>query len=239
MNEINNIFKWYNKFDKVDIVITTKNNSFEITLLDRQLPHLLGLHYATNPRLNGKKLYKFLLNKTDEDIYKRIEIYNPNLLHQVKQRVDNFRYFLENIEYSTLYEQTNKNTKIKSNYLLTKINDNTYIQLGLVKDKNNFDYVETFIVRGDDLYIRNSSICAPLLSIQKYNENGELEKFSFRKTPEVKEISNISIDDKLQSISFERQPKDIGGLFCNIENINNMFGDTLNIFPEDDIDLER
>ena len=69
MNEINNIFKWYNKFDKVDIVITTKNNSFEITLLDRQLPHLLGLHYATNPRLNGKKLYKFLLNKTDEDIY--------------------------------------------------------------------------------------------------------------------------------------------------------------------------
>lgn len=239
MNEINNIFKWYNKFDKVDIVITTENNSFEITLLDRQLPHLLGLHYATNPRLNGKKLYKFLLNKTDEVIYKRIEIYNPNILHQVKQRVDNFRYFLENIEYSTLYEQTNKNTKIKSNYLLTKINDNTYIQLGLVKDKNNFDYVETFIVREDDLYIKNSSICEPILSIQKYNENGELEKFSFKETPEVEEIYNISIDDKLQSISYKEELKDIERPYRNIENTDNIFRDTLNIFPEDDIDLER
>ena len=35
MNEINNIFKWYNKFDKIDVLIETENHSFEITLLNR------------------------------------------------------------------------------------------------------------------------------------------------------------------------------------------------------------
>lgn len=242
-NKVQETIKWWNKFNQENISISGKTINFKIKINDNSLPHLLGIQYINkNPKVSrGKDLLNFVIkNKlSDNEIYSLIQKHNPNYLDNVHDRINNFRTFMENLETGRIVEMTNPNTRLKSNYLIVQTEDNYIMQLG-IKNIGYEDVFETFIVEKDDIYFKNTTINEPIISIEKYNENGELEKFSFIEPPEVEEKSNISIDDKLQSISFERQPKDIGCPFYNIENINNMFGDTLNnIFPEDDIDLER
>ena len=177
-------------------------------------------------------------NFTEKNILDSVEKNNSEYLDAVKDRINNFKPFMENLETGRIVEMTNSNTSIKSNYLIVQTEDNCIMQLG-IKDIGYEDVFETFFIRQDNDYFKNTSLNEPIISIQRYNEKGELEKFSFRETPEVEEIYNISIDDKLQSISYKEELKDIERPYRNIENTDNIFRDTLNIFPEDDIDLER
>lgn len=242
-NKVQETIKWWNRYNHENISINGEKTSFKVKINDNSLPHLLGIQYINrnSKSQKGKDLLNYVIKNrlSDSEIYSLIQNNNSEYLDKVKDRINNFKSFMENLENGRIVEMTNPNTRLKSNYLIVQTEDNYIMQLG-IKNIGYEDVFETFIIEKNNLYFKNTTINEPIISIEKYNENGELEKFSFRETPEVKEIPNISIDDKLQSISFERQPKDIGGPFYNIENINNMFGDTLNnIFPEDDIDLER
>ena len=241
-NTVQDTIKWWNKFNQENISISGKTTNFKIKINDNSLPHLLGIQYINeNYKVaRGKDLLNYVSKNrlSDEKIYSLIQKNNPELLDSVKNRIDSFKFFMENLEKGMIVEMTNPNTRIKSNFLIVQTEDNCIMQLG-IKDIGYEDVFETFFIRQDNDYFKNTTLNEPIISIQKYNEKGELEKFSFRETPEVEEIYNISIDDKLQSISYKEELKDIERPYRNIENTDNIFGDTLNIFPEDDIDLER
>ena len=241
-NKVQEIIKWWNKFNNMNIKISGIKKEFYLSLNKQILPHLLGLHYinSNNESLKGIRLYNHIKKNriSDRDLYSLIQKHNPDYLDNVRDRITNFKVFMENLENGRIVEMTNPNTRIKSNFLIVQTEDNCIMQLG-IKDIGYEDVFETFFIRQDNDYFKNTSLNEPIISIQRYNENGELEKFSFKETPEIEEIYNISIDDKLQSISYKEELKDIKRPYRNIENTDNIFGDTLNIFPEDDIDLER
>lgn len=211
-NNIKEIFNWYDKFNNENIVIKTKNNEFDLVLTSKGLAHLLGLHYISkNNKLRGYRLYSQVKNKTDEEIFSLIKDKNPDKLNNIKLRVENFKYFMKNLEKATLYEQSNKNSKIKSKFLMVKGEENKYLHLAVARDREYEDYLETFIVRKDNEYFKNSSIKEPVLSIEKYIDD-KLVPFSFdeRKNEMLKDIKyglNDKLNNKLiEEVDFEKLP---------------------------------
>ena len=69
---VQNIFRWFNKFDKKDIRIQGKTKEFEIEIRNHYLVHLLGLQYinSNTKAMSGRMLYNYIQvnNLSDEDI---------------------------------------------------------------------------------------------------------------------------------------------------------------------------
>lgn len=213
--KIKKIFEWYNKYSDKDIIISTEDMDFYIKLNNKLLPHLLGLQYSTKDRLKGYKLYNFIKNKTDKEIYNNISKYNPNMLKSVKLRINNFKYFMENLDKAVLYNQTNTKTKLKSNYLLVKTNDDKYLHLGINQNESEEAYLETFIVRNDNSYFKDSLIQKKVVSIETYNEQDELVPFSFKETEldklkeAVVDFMNRVYEENLKYDDFDKEFSDI------------------------------
>lgn len=123
-------------------------------------------------------MYHAIKNLSDEEIYKNIEKNNPNRLELVKSRVEHFKYFMENLENAYLYEQTHPETKIKSDYLLVDMRDGNYLQLG-IGNNGLEDYFETFIVRHDDHYFKDSQIKEQVEGLYRLDESMTPVPFSF------------------------------------------------------------
>lgn len=209
-NRIINIIEWFNKYDNSEIKIVSKNKEFAIKLNINALPHLLGLQYAyKNPtNVRGKNILRQIEkeNYSDSDILKNIEINNPDRLDSVKDRVKYFKAFMENLEQSNVVEMTNPKTRLKSNYLMIQIDDNTVMQLG-IKNLDYEDVFETFIIEKDNLYFKDTTINEKVISIEKYNEDGELEPFSFKENSDIEkenEYEAMQTDDE-NSISFVKE----------------------------------
>lgn len=208
--KIQEILEWYKQFNKSDIVIKTTNNEFGLEISNKRLPHLLGMQYTTKPALRGYRLYEFISNKTDEEIYNLIRENNSEMLKSVIDRVDSFKYFMENLEKAILVEQTHPETKIKSNYLLVEKENNNYCQIGIATDRQDTDYFETFIVRNDDLYFNKTNIKEQVTSIEKYVDD-ELVPFSFDRKKELQlllkyhEEKEKNIENQEIAINIERE----------------------------------
>lgn len=179
MNQVSQIFEWYKQFNKTDVVLKSSSHEFQFEISNNSLPHLLGLQYTTKNNTKGFRLYNFVKGKNDDDIYDLIKKNNPHMLDAVKERLHNFRYFMENLEHSFLYEQTNEKSSIKSDYLLVETKDKKYLQLGIGRERGDKDYLETFIVRKDQLYFDKSTIKEPVESIHKLDSDNQLVPFSF------------------------------------------------------------
>lgn len=180
--EIRDILKWYNQFDNIDIVIKTESKEFNVYIRNSSLPHLLGLQYIndsdTRELYRGRKLLNLVNNKSDEYIFNLILKNNKSQFINVKNRIKYFRYFMENLEKATLYEQSMSNSKLKSDFLLVEIERNKYLQLAVATERQDADYFETFLVRNDDKYIDKSCIKEKIISIERY-KGDELIPFSF------------------------------------------------------------
>lgn len=188
MNEIQDIFVWYNKFSGKSINVVGMNKNFTIDLDNNALPHLLGLQYINKGNsIKGRRLYNYInkIYDADENIYKRISENNPKMLDNVKERVSNFKSFLENLHLAKIYEITNVNSKIKSEFLGVDINENNYRMLGIASSSYQ-DYLETFLVRKDNLYFKNSTIEDPIISIREVLDDGEEKLFSFDEDRQLK-----------------------------------------------------
>lgn len=175
---IQHIMDWYRQFNKSDILIKSKTHEFEIGINDRQLPHLLGLHYVSRSYLRGSKLYNHVKRLSDEEIFKRIEENHPDKLNMVKDRVQYFRYFMENLENAYLYEQSHSGSKIKSDFLLVDMEDGSYLHLG-IGNNGLEDYLETFIVHHDDTYVKESQIKEQVEGLYRLDELMIPVPFSF------------------------------------------------------------
>ena len=201
-NKVQEIIKWWNKFNNMNIKISGIKKEFYLSLNKQILPHLLGLHYinANNESLKGIRLYNHIKKNgiLDSEIYSLIQKHNPNYLDNVHDRINNFRTFMENLETGRIVEMTNSNTSIKSNYLIVQTEGNYIMQLG-IKDIGYEDVFETFFIRQDDDYFKDTSLNEPIISIERYNENGELEKFSFKDTPEIEKTIKLKIKENLEN----------------------------------------
>ena len=201
-NKVQEIIKWWNKFNNMNIKISGIKKEFYLSLSKQILPHLLGLHYINSNKesLKGIRLYNHIKKNriSDRELYSLIQKHNPDYLDNVRDRITNFKAFMENLEKGRIVEMTNSNTRIKSNYLIVQTEDNYIMQLG-VKDIGYEDVFETFFIRQDNDYFKNTSLNEPIISIERYNENGELEKFSFKETPEIEKNIKPTIKENLEN----------------------------------------
>ncbi len=194
MNNIKDIISWYEEFDNSNIVIKSENHSFDLNILTVNLPHLLGLHYATYQRMRGKSLLNYIEKLDDDKIYNNIIKYNEDKLSLVKDRIKYFKYFMENLDKTLLVEQTHPTSKIKSEFLLVEDESGKILQLGIARDREDTDYFETFLVREDNTYFKESTILEKVISIEKW-EQDKLVPFSFKKQEISQEHSNAISDE--------------------------------------------
>lgn len=188
MNSIQNILNWYNNFNNKTINIVGLEKEFTIDIDNKNLAHLLGLQYINNTgSIKGRRLYNYIKNSnlSDEQIYQKIASTNPSKLSSVRDRVDNIVGFLKNLHNAKIYEMTNVNSRIKSKFLGVDINDASVRMLGIASTDFE-DYLETFLVRTDDLYFRNSQIEDPVISITEILEDGSEKMFSFDEKRQLK-----------------------------------------------------
>ncbi len=189
MNKIKNIIKWFEDFDNKNIKIVGLENEFQIKLNINALPHLLGLHYINRNyrKTSGRDLLSYLKKSTISygDILKKIKSNNENQFINVQARINNLVPFLKNLHNSNIYEMTNKSTNINSDFLGIDLDGSNYRMLGIVSTPFD-DYLETFLVRTDDLYFRNSRIEDPVISITEILEDGREKMFSFDENIQLK-----------------------------------------------------
>ncbi len=193
---VQNIFRWFNKFDKKDIRIQGKTKEFEIEIRNHYLVHLLGLQYinSNTKAMSGRMLYNYIQvnNLSDEDILSLVKKNNPNKFKSVTKRIDTFQNFLEELENSYIVEKTNKSTQIKSNYLVIQLKNNLIMHLGINKNEmgdsiESFEiipkknsYLETYFLQKNDKYYHNSNVYEKVVKIERYDEKEkEYVPFSF------------------------------------------------------------
>lgn len=201
MDKINEIFNWWEYYNYNEILIKTKNYEFNIDINDKQLPHLLGLHYIEKGKIRPREIINIVRKNSDEKIMNMIKKNNPNQYEFVENRIKYFKFFMENLDKAILYNQTNEESKIKSEFLLVKLDENKYLQLGIGRDKNYEDYFETFLINKDEFYFKDSKIKEPVLSIYKY-DNLDLVPFSFNydKNIRLSEINHSLTDDEMNEL---------------------------------------
>ncbi|MEJ6457834.1 PBECR4 domain-containing protein [Fusobacterium nucleatum] len=193
---VQNIFRWFNKFEKKDIRIQGKTKEFEIEIRNHYLVHLLGLQYinSNTKAMSGRMLYNYIQvnNLSDEDILSLVKKNNPNKFKSVTKRIDTFQNFLEELENSYIVEKTNKSTQIKSNYLVIQLKNNLIMHLGINKNEmgdsiESFEiipkknsYLETYFLQKNDKYYHNSNVYEKVVKIERYDEKEkEYVPFSF------------------------------------------------------------
>ncbi|WP_373080701.1 PBECR4 domain-containing protein [Fusobacterium animalis] len=193
---VQNIFRWFNKFDKKDIRIQGKTKEFEIEIRNHYLVHLLGLQYinSNTKAMSGRMLYNYIQvnNLSDEDILSLVKKNNPNKFKSVTKRIDTFQNFLEELENSYIVEKTNKSTQIKSNYLVIQLKNNLIMHLGINKNEmgdsiESFEiipkknsYLETYFLQKNDKYYHNSNVYEKVIKIERYDEKEKVYvPFSF------------------------------------------------------------
>ncbi|MFM1524832.1 MULTISPECIES: PBECR4 domain-containing protein [Helcococcus] len=181
MYKIHSIIKWWENFDNSNITIKTESNEFNIKIFNDMLPHLLGMQYTqkNTKYLKGARLYSFIKNRSDEELLGLISKNHPNKMNNIIDRIENFQYFMENIENSILYNQTHSKSTIKSNFLLVKTKENTYLQMGIAQSELYIDYFETFIVEKNDQYFKKSTLNEKVISIERW-DNDKFVPFSFK-----------------------------------------------------------
>lgn len=179
---VNDLYKWFSQFDNRTIKIKGESTNFEIELNKKSLLHLIGAHYISkNPKhLRGSDLVNKVIknNYDDQEIVGSILKNNPQMVGSFRSRLNNLKPFLEDLENARIVEMTKSNTKLKSDYLALQTKNNRVLLLALGSNYYE-DYFETFIVRQDDLYFKNTTINEPVKSITEILDDGTEVPFSF------------------------------------------------------------
>ena len=178
--EIQNLIRYFKRFNKEVIKIEGETKEFNLVLLNGNFAHLMGLHYMykePNEVYGGKVIGDIeKLKLSDQDIYSRIETNNIKILDKVKDRIESIKYILENLEKTT----NTDNSDLKSNYLMIKMKDNKYLQLGVVHLEGHSDYFETYLINNDNYHFKDTVIEEGVKGIWRETEEG-YEPFSFNK----------------------------------------------------------
>jgi hypothetical protein len=197
-HKVQKIFEWFKQFNKIDIKIQGETKEFDIELGNKYLPHLLGLQYMndSSSSIRGYALYKYIEknNFSDKEILEKVKNNNPHMEEAVKNRIETFQEFMENIENAFIVERSipDSKTNIKSNYFIVQSKGNDFLHLGIKQENigsfiSEFDitpkkdsWLETYFSRNNITYFQDSKIIEQIKGLYKYNEDKqEFEKFAF------------------------------------------------------------
>ena len=197
-HKVEKIFEWFKQFNKIDIKIQGETKEFDIELGNKYLPHLLGLQYMndSSSSIRGYALYKYIEknNFSDKEILEKVKNNNPRMEEAVKNRIETFQEFMENIENAFIVERSipDSKTNIKSNYFIVQSKGNDFLHLGIKQENigsfiSEFDitpkkdsWLETYFSRNNITYFQDSKIIEEIKGLYKYNEDKqEFEKFAF------------------------------------------------------------
>jgi hypothetical protein len=197
-HKVQKIFEWFKQFNKIDIKIQGETKEFDIELGNKYLPHLLGLQYMndSSSSIRGYALYKYIEknNFSDKEILEKVKNNNPRMEEAVKNRIETFQEFMENIENAFIVERSipDSKTNIKSNYFIVQSKGNDFLHLGIKQENigsfiSEFDitpkkdsWLETYFSRNNITYFQDSKIIEEIKGLYKYNEDKqEFEKFAF------------------------------------------------------------
>ncbi len=197
-HKVQKIFEWFKQFNKIDIKIQGETKEFDIELGNKYLPHLLGLQYMndSSSSIRGYALYKYIEknNFSDKEILEKVKNNNPHMEEAVKNRIETFQEFMENIENAFIVERSipDSKTNIKSNYFIVQSKGNDFLHLGIKQENigsfiSEFDitpkkdsWLETYFSRNNITYFQDSKIIEEIKRLYKYNEDKqEFEKFTF------------------------------------------------------------
>ena len=211
-NEVQELMKWWGIHSQKTINIKSKNYSFDLKILKTGLPHLLGLHYMKeNPKnVTGIDLLNEIYDKNlkNKDIFKNIKAnQNDLVLFKVKNRIFNFKDFMENLENAEIVKNTSKNmTKIKYFIILPNKNNN-YFMLG-IGNNGKENYIGTFIL-DNDRYFRGSKR-EKVEKIYRYKHSKSKEKIAFSFDNKKLENEKNKILQKVRQNGWELGKLDIG-----------------------------
>ena len=197
-HKVQKIFEWFKQFNKIDIKIQGETKEFDIELGNKYLAHLLGLQYMndSSSSIRGYALYKYIEknNFSDKEILEKVKNNNPRMEEAVKNRIETFQEFMENIENAFIVERSipDSKTNIKSNYFIVQSKGNDFLHLGIKQENigsfiSEFDitpkkdsWLETYFSRNNITYFQDSKIIEEIKGLYKYNEDKqEFEKFAF------------------------------------------------------------
>ena len=197
-HKVQKIFEWFKQFNKIDIKIQGETKEFDIELGNKYLHHLLGLQYMndSSSSIRGYALYKYIEknNFSDKEILEKVKNNNPHMEEAVKNRIETFQEFMENIENAFIVERSipDSKTNIKSNYFIVQSKGNDFLHLGIKQENigsfiSEFDitpkkdsWLETYFSRNNITYFQDSKIIEEIKGLYKYNEDKqEFEKFAF------------------------------------------------------------
>ena len=197
-HKVQKIFEWFKQFNKIDIKIQGETKEFDIELGNKYLPHLLGLQYMndSSSSIRGYALYKYIEknNFSDKEILEKVKNNNPHMEEAVKNRIETFQEFMENIENAFIVERSipDSKTNIKSNYFIVQSKGNDFLHLGIKQENigsfiSEFDitpkkdsWLETYFSRNNITYFQDSKNIEEIKGLYKYNEDKqEFEKFAF------------------------------------------------------------
>lgn len=218
-HKVQKIFEWFKQFNKIDIKIQGETKEFDIELGNKYLPHLLGLQYMNDnsSSIRGYALYKYIEknNFSDKEILEKVKNNNPRMEEAVKNRIETFQEFMENIENALIVERSipDSKTNIKSNYFIVQSKGNDFLHLGIKQENigsfiSEFDitpkkdsWLETYFSRNNITYFQDSKIIEEIKGLYKYNEEKErFESFTFNdKKIEKQKDNDFSIPMKKKS----------------------------------------
>lgn len=171
-NKIEEIFNWWNKFSNKDIRIISKTKDLYLHIDNNVLPHLLGLQYVNKDSrsMRGLRLYYYIkTNGIDEAtlINKVNQVHGQKIAGQVSKRIDTFKNFMEELDKSILVNNSHVSSTIRSDYMAIKVDQKEFKHLAILEtngvasicgyeNDKNINVFETYIVQGNNNYIKNS-----------------------------------------------------------------------------------
>ena len=211
-NEVQELMKWWGVHSQKIINIKSKNHSFDLKILKTRLPHLLGLHYMKkNPKnVTGIDLLNEIYDKNlkNKDIFKNIKANQSDLvLFKVKNRILNFKNFMENLENAEIVENTSKNMNKIKYFIIAPNKNNNYFMLG-IGNNGKENYIGTFIL-DSDRYFKGSKI-EKVEKIYRYKHSKSKEKIAFSFDNKKLENERNKILQKVRQNGWELEKLDIG-----------------------------
>lgn len=212
-NEVQELMKWWDTYSQKTINIKSKNYSFDLKILKTRLPHLLGIHYIKNSTANEISGFKLITeikekNLTNKEIFEKIlKNNNKKTLNNVKNRIFNFKNFMENLENAEIVKNTSNNMPEIKHFIVALNENNKYLMLG-IGNNGKENYIGTFIL-DNDRYFRGSKR-ERVEKIYRYKHSKSEEKIAFSFDNKKLENEKKKILQKVRQNGWELEKLDIG-----------------------------
>ncbi|WP_064608907.1 PBECR4 domain-containing protein [Streptobacillus moniliformis] len=233
--KVQEILNKMKKLNNIEFKIKGETKEFDIDFSQKNIPHLLGLQYINekNNEMKGRTLLRNVIsnNYSDEEILNKVEKnHGEKQMQNVKNRIDTFEAFMNNLEKGFIVEKT-LDTKMNVNYLIIQSKKNEYYHLGIYSDENcdfilNFDelsekekdIIKTYFVEDNIEYFDKSNIIEEIQSISKYRDDkGNYIPFSF---DEDKNIALLEEYERNKDFNYREFLKEFENNKENIWNVN-------------------